>query len=127
CGLASEASAELQIRVVLDDQLMIVSQDGAELFAWPVSTGRAENRTPRGRFRPVRMHEMWRSIKYDGIPMRNSIFFFKGYEIHGTLDTRDLGRPASRGCIRLGPENAKALFDLVAEQGMSRTRIIMED
>ena len=123
----SDALADLIVHVDLSEQEMVVSREGELLHAWSVSTGNGDYRTPRGSFRPTRMHEIWHSIKYDRIPMPSSIFFFKGYAIHGTLDIRDLGRPASRGCVRLHPENAKVLFDIVAEQGMSRTRIIIED
>ena len=121
------AADELVLLVDISDQSMKVSREGVEFANWPISTGTPDHRTPTGSFRPIRIHETWRSIKYDGIPMPYSIFFLKGYAIHGTLDTRDLGRPASRGCIRLHPANAKALFNLVAEQGMSRTRIIVEE
>lgn len=127
CIGTSSAADGLLVQVDITDQTMVVIRDGGAIFRWPVSTGAAEYRTPTGSFRPTRMHETWYSIRYDGIPMPNSIFFFHGYAIHGTLDTRDLGRPASRGCIRLHPKNAKALFDLVAEQGMSRTRIIIQE
>lgn len=129
-GLAASttgARADISVQVDISEQIMRVKRDDKDIYEWSVSTGSPQHETPIGTFRPVRMHQEWRSIKYDGVPMPNSIFFFRGYAIHGTLDTRDLGRPASRGCIRLHPENAKVLFDLVSEQGMSRTRITIED
>ena len=33
--------------------------------------------------------------------------------IHGTADTARLGTPVSHGCIRLSPQDAAAIFDLV--------------
>ncbi|WDZ82048.1 L,D-transpeptidase (plasmid) [Ensifer adhaerens] len=128
-SIASVASAstsqELQVHVDLSDQSMAVTLDGEAIYYWPVSTGTVGYSTPTGVFHPIRMHETWYSRKYDGVPMPNSIFFFGGYAIHGTLDTRNLGRPASRGCVRLHPENAKVLFDLVKKRGLSRTEIIL--
>jgi len=55
--------------------------------------------------------------------MPNSIFFYKGYAIHGTNHISRLGRPASHGCIRLHPSNAKKLFSLVKRHGKSNTKI----
>jgi hypothetical protein len=33
-------------------------------------------------------------------PMPYSVFFYKGYAIHGTTELHRLGGPASCGCIR---------------------------
>ena len=40
-----------------------------------------------------------------------------GYLIHGTLYTRLLGQPVTHGCIRLGDDDLKIVFD-VAKKGM---------
>ena len=126
-GSGSGALADVQVRVDVSDQSVTVSRGGEVMYRWVASTGSLGYESPLGTFRPVRMHEIWHSRKYDGVPMPNSIFFFRGYAIHGSLDTRNLGRPASRGCVRLHPENAKVLFDIVKEQGMSRTVIIVQE
>jgi hypothetical protein len=49
--------------------------------------------------------------------MPNSIFFAGGYAIHGTYETRSLGRPASHGCVRLSPSNAAVLYQMVQAEG----------
>ena len=49
--------------------------------------------------------------------MPHSIFFHKGWAIHGTSAVGALGRPASHGCIRLAPGNAAKLFNMVQRQG----------
>jgi lipoprotein-anchoring transpeptidase ErfK/SrfK len=36
-----------------------------------------------------------------------------------------LGQPASHGCVRLHPDNATILFDLVAQEGPAKTRIVV--
>jgi lipoprotein-anchoring transpeptidase ErfK/SrfK len=66
---------------------------------------------------------MWRSRKYNNAPMPWAIFFHGGYAIHGTTDLRNLGRPASHGCVRLHPANAKAFFALVQKSGKDNTTI----
>ena len=58
--------------------------------------------------------------------MPHAIFFHQGYAIHGTNVISRLGRRASHGCVRLHPQHAAILFDLV--QGRkSSTRIIVSD
>ena len=57
--------------------------------------------------------------------MPYSVFFHKDYAIHGTNSIRRLGRPASHGCVRLHPANARKLFNLVEKHGKSRSRIVI--
>ncbi len=64
------------------------------------------------------------SKEFDDAPMPNSIFFTnRGHAIHGSFETRKLGRPASGGCVRLAPENAKVLFELVKAEGVLKTKV----
>jgi hypothetical protein len=58
--------------------------------------------------------------------MPYSIFFHGHFAIHGTNQIKRLGRPASKGCVRLHPRDAAVLFNLVQKQGMAKTRIIIE-
>jgi lipoprotein-anchoring transpeptidase ErfK/SrfK len=66
---------------------------------------------------------MWYSSKYENSPMPWSIFFYGGYAIHGTEDVKHLGQMASHGCVRLDPDNAKLLYDLVKSVGMQNTKV----
>jgi lipoprotein-anchoring transpeptidase ErfK/SrfK len=117
------AFADVRIRVDKSSQTMTVSVDGWNQYQWPVSTAKSGYYTPTGTWRPFRLERSWYSRKYDNAPMPNSIFFTGGYAIHGTVHVSQLGRPASRGCIRLHPAHARELFALVSQQGMNRTRI----
>lgn len=120
------ASAQRVVtHVNLTAQRMEVWVDGSRRHVWPVSTGRHGYRTPTGTFRPQRMHRRYFSRKYYNSPMPYSIFFHRGYAIHGTNDLGRLGRPASHGCIRLHPGNAAALFGLVNTYGRANTRIVI--
>jgi lipoprotein-anchoring transpeptidase ErfK/SrfK len=60
---------------------------------------------------------------YNYTPMPYSLFFHGGYAIHGTTEIRNLGRAVSHGCIRLSPDNAKSLFELVQIHGLQNTTI----
>lgn len=56
--------------------------------------------------------------------MPHSIFFTDaGSAIHSSRATGRLGSPASHGCIRLSPANARILFNLVQAEGPTNTRI----
>ena len=123
----TSASAGIVARVDVSKQTMTVSENGQVVYSWRVSTGRKGYDTPRGSYRPTRMHRMWYSRKYDNSPMPHSIFFRGGYAIHGTNYVKSLGRPASHGCVRLAPGNARALYNLVRAHGAKNTRIVVQN
>jgi lipoprotein-anchoring transpeptidase ErfK/SrfK len=52
-----------------------------------------------------------------------AVFFHEGWAVHGTTELRQLGRPASHGCVRLHPDNARIFFSLVREIGQQNTLI----
>ena len=123
-GLVGQcARAAVTVRVQLSTQTMLVSVDGTEYATWPVSTARRGYRTPSGTYRPYSLQRMHYSKLYDLTPMPYSIFFHGGYAIHGTLDVRNLGRAVSHGCIRLAPDQAQLLFELIQAQGVQSTTI----
>jgi hypothetical protein len=45
--------------------------------------------------------------------------------VHGTTEIKHLGKPASDGCVRLAPENARILFAVVEEKGLENTEIVL--
>ena len=120
CWFVFPASAEVVVRIDNSTQRMSVAVDGVPTFSWPVSTARKGYQTPVGSYRVQRMERMWYSRKYDMSPMPHALFFRGGYAIHGTYSVGQLGRPASHGCVRLSPGNAKTLFSLVRQHGWAR-------
>ena len=123
---AIPASARLLIEIDKSTQRMTVSQDGVQLYHWPVSTGLRAYDTPAGSYTPFRMEKEHYSKEWDDAPMPHSIFFTtKGHAIHGTEHIRNIGRPASHGCVRLQPQNARVLFGLVKQEGMANTRVVL--
>src|SRR5882757_11427080 len=125
-SLAGPAAVHAAVVVTVDKtaQRLTVQVDGFTQYQWPVSTARWGYRTPNGSYRPQRLERQWYSRKYDWSPMPHSIFFSGGYAIHGSYEISRLGRPASHGCIRLHPQNAATLFDLV-QRRMGDTRIVV--
>ena len=117
----------VQVHVDISSQSMYVKVNGWPYGSWRVSTARAGYYTPRGTFGVTRTARTYFSKKYDNAPMPNSVFFHGGYAIHGTGHVRNLGRPASHGCVRLAPGNAAALYALVQQYGLRRTRITLSN
>ncbi len=117
-GWQTAAQATVHIHVDLSSQTMHVSSAQGD-YDWPVSTGRPGHRTPTGHYRPQRMYAMTYSRKYEMAPMPHAIFFRGGYAIHGAYSVGALGHVASHGCIRLAPENAATLYQMVKSEGAS--------
>lgn len=117
-------SADAHLRIVIDKtaQRMTVVVDGAKRYRWHISTGRAEQPTPNGRFRPLTFVRHEHSRTYDDAPMPYAIYFTNdGHAIHGT--NAHLGAPASHGCVRLGLRHAATLFALAKRHGRKKTLI----
>ena len=125
---AKPARAGSQILVNVDKSLqeMTVFVDGIEKYQWPVSTGVRGYSTPSGNYTASSMNKIWYSKQWDNAPMPHAIFFTKdGHAIHGSQETKKLGRAASHGCVRLAPKNAEALFHLVEENGLHNTKVVL--
>jgi lipoprotein-anchoring transpeptidase ErfK/SrfK len=127
CAFATpvKASGRLVAKIDLSQQTMRVYVNGVRHYTWRVSTARRGYRTPLGRYRPKFLKRMHYSSKYHNSPMPHSIFFHGGYAVHGTNALRSLGRPASHGCVRLHPSNARRLFGMVRRYGMRNSRIVI--
>ena len=118
-------AASLVASIDVSSQTMTVSRYGQVIHRWRVSTARRGYITPRGTYRPTRLHRMWYSRKYDMSPMPYSVFFRGGYAIHGTNYVKRLGTPASHGCVRLDTANAAKFYSMVKEVGAANTRIVV--
>ncbi|MBM3545067.1 MAG: L,D-transpeptidase [Alphaproteobacteria bacterium] len=119
-------ASKVLVSIDKGSQEMTVFVDGIELHTWPVSTGLYGYSTPSGSYNATSMNKMWYSRQWDNAPMPHAIFFTKkGHAIHGTHETKKLGSPASKGCVRLSPKHAEALFTLVKEKGMENTEIVL--
>jgi lipoprotein-anchoring transpeptidase ErfK/SrfK len=113
----------------------------ALIHTWEVSTGKEEmmknphgvvmnTDTPEGFFRLDRGRFFADYTSYQWkAPMPHAMFFDwqiegrrSGLAIHGTGPDEDemLGQRASKGCIRLSPENAEQLFKLITENYAGR-------
>ena len=72
------------------------------------------------------MNKIWYSRQWDNAPMPHALFFTRdGHAIHGTLEVKRLGKPASHGCVRLSPKNAATLYALVEKTGLKNTQVVL--
>ena len=110
-------------RVDLSDQTMTIYVHEKLAYQFRVSTGRRGYGTPTGQWNAAWLSPRHRSKKYHNAPMPWSVFFHDGYAVHGTTEVRRLGRPASHGCVRLHPDNARIFYKLVKENGKENTLV----
>lgn len=122
---STNVMAGVVARISKSQQIMSVYVDGYHAHTWAISTGRRGYNTPVGSFRPTTLSRFHRSSRYGGSPMPYSVFFYRGYAIHGSYEVHALGRPASHGCIRLHPANAQRFYSLVQSYGRGATRIVI--
>ena len=120
----AEAS-NLVARVSISEQRMQVFHGGRLIHEWPVSTARTGKITPTGQFTAQWLSRNHRSSLYNNAPMPYSIFYDGNYAVHGTDQINRLGRPASAGCVRLHPDNARVLFEMARQEGLENTQIIV--
>jgi lipoprotein-anchoring transpeptidase ErfK/SrfK len=118
-------AASLVAKVDVSTQTMTVTHHGKVKYRWKVSTARAGKVTPAGSWSGKWLSKNHRSSRYNNAPMPYAIFYNGNYAFHGTDQVRRLGRPASSGCVRLHPENARILFSLAQREGLKNTKIIV--
>ena len=126
-ALAQELDVAVIAFVEKSEQKLHVFLGGEKQFTWDVSTARRGKVTPTGIWSAQWLSEHHRSSLYNNAPMPFSIFYNGNFAIHGTNQVSKLGTPASAGCVRLHPENAKVLFDMVRAAGKSEFRVLITD
>ncbi len=126
----------LFVEIIKSKQLLYLHLDGALIDSFPVSTGIRSRETPSMSIRPSGPLLLKYTSKkfpggnYKGLGnMPYAVFIRGGYAIHGTTtgNLKKLGNPASHGCIRLHPVNAKIFFELVKRIGTSYTWVTIKN
>ena len=101
---------ERTVTVDLSEQrLRVFDRDGSEIFSTQVSTGRSGYRTRKGTFAITNRYRDWNSTIY-----HSSMPYFQrlscgDFGFHAGYVP---GYPASHGCIRVPPGNARKLFGI---------------
>lgn len=115
--------SEKWIEVDLSDFKLVAWEGNRKVYEFATSTGRPGYKTPPGEYR------VWRKVlsqRYrGGIPGTSSyynlpnvpysLFFYKGYAIHGAYWHNDFGiKNRSSGCVNLHPDNARLIYEWAA-------------
>lgn len=121
-----------------DGQTMKVFLDGVFAYAFVVSTGSEKkvttragksyiSTTPTGYFRPRRLYRTYYSSLWGGASMHYSVFYMpgSGIALHATTPDHydELGKRTSGGCVRLHPEDARTVQDLILETSKLKEEI----
>ncbi|HMN69190.1 MAG TPA: L,D-transpeptidase family protein [Bdellovibrionales bacterium] len=124
---AFDPAGQVVAYVSIAKQQMVLTVGGQVTMSAKVSTARKGYKDAVGCFKPAtRIHKMWYSRKYKGAPMPYSVFYYGGYAVHGTNEVSKLGTPASHGCVRLDPADAKAFYTAVLNNGLANTTVCVE-
>jgi L,D-transpeptidase-like protein len=100
----------LQIVISIDQQKLHLYSDGAEVADTSVATGVREHPTPSGIFSIIQKSRYHRSNIYSDAPMPYmQRITWSGVALH---EGRNLGHPASHGCVRLSEDFAVRLWAL---------------
>jgi len=105
----TEAS-RLRIQIKLADQMATLWKDGAVERTMKISSGRKKFPTPTGRFVVTNKYKDWKSTIY---PAKMPFFLRLSCMDFGLHAGYVPGYPASHGCIRVPPSDAKFLFATV--------------
>jgi lipoprotein-anchoring transpeptidase ErfK/SrfK len=114
-----EAGTKKEIRILVDEQVLVALENGVEIYNFDIVTGREEKETGAGSFKIFRKHEKYTSKTY-GSEMPYTMFFTAdGKAIHGThmstlrsyLHSYLTESVGSEGCVGLTDDNAQALFE----------------
>ena len=117
--MAEETVKKQEIRVFIEQQVLVALENDEEIYSFDIVTGRDGKETTAGTYRVFRKHEKYTSKTY-GSEMPYTMFFTEdGKAIHGTqmatlrsyLHSYLSDSVGSQGCVGLTDDNAKALFD----------------
>lgn len=101
------------IVVSTSNQRIYAYENGQLIRSHLTSTGRAETPTVRGDYNIYVKHVKTNMSGPDyflpDVPY--TMYFYKGYGIHGTYWHNSFGRPMSHGCVNLPTDEAKWFFD----------------
>jgi lipoprotein-anchoring transpeptidase ErfK/SrfK len=110
------SNEERWIDVDISNQDLTAYEGLKPVKSFVVSTGTAYHPTVAGLFR------IWTKLKWDDMAgpgyylpdVPYTMYFYKGYAIHGTYWHSNFGTPMSHGCVNLRTEDAAWLFEFAS-------------
>lgn len=129
------ADCPMWVQIVRSSQKMYLYLNGKVEGSWAVSTGISGHGTPSMDSHPNgRIYDKYTSKAYPGGDynglgnMPYAVFIRGPFAMHGTPkgNWSKLGRPASKGCIRMHPDNAYRINRLVRSYGISKVWVTVQ-
>ncbi|EKQ69871.1 hypothetical protein OsccyDRAFT_2519 [Leptolyngbyaceae cyanobacterium JSC-12] len=105
-------SGQRWIEIDLSKQRLYAWQGDRQVYAVLVSTGKASTPTPAGVFAIQTRHRYARMQGYDyDVPdVPYTMYYHRGYAIHGAYWHYRFGTPVSHGCTNVAVNHARWLF-----------------
>jgi lipoprotein-anchoring transpeptidase ErfK/SrfK len=106
-------SGERWLQVDLSSQRLIAWEGNTPVYAVIVSTGKPATPTVTGVFEVQSMHRStrMRGPGYDVPNVPWTMYFHRGYAIHGAYWHYNFGTPVSHGCVNVAVDHAEWLFN----------------
>ena len=106
-------TSDLWIGVDLTQQMLYVYRGSQLVTGFVISSGVRAFRTVTGIYKIYAKYPAidMRGPGYDLADVPYSMFFHKGYAIHGTYWHNNFGRPMSRGCVNMVTEESAWLYE----------------
>lgn len=118
--LPPSGNDSLRVVINVPGRTLALVEGGRLVARWPIAVGRPRTPTPRGSFRILQMAKdpTWAPRGGPLVPPgpKNPLgsrwmrITESGYGIHATNDPGSIGHARSRGCIRMLPADAEALY-----------------
>jgi len=101
------------IEVDLSEQMLIAWQGDNSLASFSVSTGTSSYPTVTGSYKVYAKYDKYTMVGpgYNLPDVPYSLFFHKGYSIHGTYWHNNFGTPMSHGCVNMTISDAAWIYD----------------
>ncbi|MDZ8030861.1 MULTISPECIES: L,D-transpeptidase [unclassified Nostoc] len=101
------------IEIDLSEQRLRAWEGHKLVYSYRISGGKRSTPTPIGRFRinsKYRTHRM-RGRGYNIPDVPYTMYFYRGYAIHGAYWHNRFGTPVSHGCVNLPVKQARNLYN----------------
>jgi lipoprotein-anchoring transpeptidase ErfK/SrfK len=101
------------IEIDLSEQRLRAWEGKKLVYSYRISGGKRSTPTPIGRFRinsKYRTHRM-RGRGYNIPDVPYTMYFYRGYAIHGAYWHNRFGTPVSHGCVNLPVKQARNLYN----------------
>ena len=133
-GRSGATDAPITLELSLSARALRVVENGSTVATYGVAIGRPAHPTPTGSFRTgeIEWNPSWtppptkwaENKRYqppgaESNPMQAVKIYFRApyYFIHGTNNPESIGEAASHGCIRMVPDDARALAQRIERAG----------